>query len=148
MKYQITAEQKQEIERARKNNKNKQTENRLKVLYLRAEGASYKEIIKATGYSKANIAKIIKLYFEKGLEDITSNKYGGNHRNKKAEQGQIVETKEIKERYEQTIGHTIGRGQIYYVLKRHGWRKIMPRSKHPKKADEEAIEASKKLSKS
>ena len=42
MKYQITAEQKQEIERARKNNKNKQTENRLKVLYLRAEGASYK----------------------------------------------------------------------------------------------------------
>ena len=88
MKYQITAEQKQEIERARKNNKNKQTENRLKVLYLRAEGASYKEIIKATGYSKANIAKIIKLYFEKGLEDITkgleditANKYGGNHRN-------------------------------------------------------------------
>lgn len=162
MKYQITAEQKQEIERARKNNKNKQTENRLKVLYLRAEGASYKEIIKATGYSKANIAKNIKLYFEKGLEDITSNKYGGNHRNlnyeeeekllqyfvKKAEQGQIVETKEIKERYEQTIGHTIGRGQIYYVLKRHGWRKIMPRSKHPKKADAEAIEASKKLSKS
>ena len=57
MKYQITAEQKQEIERARKKNKNKQTENRLKVLYLRAEGASYKEIIKATGYSKANIAK-------------------------------------------------------------------------------------------
>ena len=34
MKYQITAEQKQEIERERKNNKNKQTENRLKVLYL------------------------------------------------------------------------------------------------------------------
>lgn len=55
MKCQITAEQKQEIERARKNNKNKQTEKRLKVLYLRAEGASYKEIIKATGYSKANI---------------------------------------------------------------------------------------------
>ena len=55
MKCQITAEQKQEIERARKNNKNKQKEKRLKVLYLRAEGASYKEIIKATGYSKANI---------------------------------------------------------------------------------------------
>jgi len=34
MKYHITAEQKEEIERARKNNKNKQTENRLKVLYL------------------------------------------------------------------------------------------------------------------
>ncbi|MBR4040361.1 MAG: winged helix-turn-helix domain-containing protein [Clostridia bacterium] len=35
--------------------------------------------------------------------------------------------------------------QIYYVLHRHGWRKIMPRSRHPKKASEEAIEASKNL---
>ncbi len=31
------------------------------------------------------------------------------------------------------------------VLKRKGWRKVMPRSKHPKKASPEAIEASKKL---
>lgn len=90
---------------------------------------------------------------------IIENKYKGNHRNlsyeeekqllqhfaKKSEQGQVVETKEIKELYEQTVGHPIGRGHIYYVLKRHGWRKIMPRSKHPKKASEEAIEASKKL---
>ncbi len=35
--------------------------------------------------------------------------------------------------------------RIYYVLRRHGWRKIMPRSKHPKKAKQEAIEASNKL---
>lgn len=159
MKYQITAKQKEEIQQARKENKNKQTENRLKVLFLKAEGASYKEIMNATGYSKANVAKIIKEYFEKGLGYIIENKYKGNHRNlsyeeeekllqyftKKSEQGQVVETKEIKELYEQAVGHPIGRGQIYYVLKRHGWRKIMPRSKHPKKASKEAIEASKKL---
>ena len=30
------------------------------------------------------------------------------------------------------------------VQKRHNWRKVMPRSKHPQKADEEEIEASKK----
>ncbi len=29
------------------------------------------------------------------------------------------------------------------MLKRHGWRKVMLRTKHPKKADDEAIEASK-----
>ncbi len=51
--------------------------------------------------------------------------------------------KELKER--STVGHSVGSGQIYYVLERHGWRKIMPRSKHPKKANEGAIEASKKL---
>ena len=38
-----------------------------------------------------------------------------------------------------------GRGYIYMLLKRHGWRKVMPRAKHPKKADEEVIQASKKL---
>ncbi|MCI8758540.1 MAG: winged helix-turn-helix domain-containing protein [Oscillospiraceae bacterium] len=35
--------------------------------------------------------------------------------------------------------------QIYCVLHRHGWRKVMPRSKHPKKASEDEIAASKKL---
>ena len=42
------------------------------------------------------------------------------------------------------IGHSIGTSQIYYVLHRHGWRKVMPRSRHPKKASEEVIETSKK----
>ena len=62
-----------------------------------------------------------------------------------AEQGQIIETGEIKRSYEEKTGHRIGKGQIYRVLKRHGWRKVMPRSKHPNKASDEAIEASKKL---
>ena len=62
-----------------------------------------------------------------------------------AEAGQMVETSEIKKAYEEKVGHRIGGQQIYLVLARHGWRKVMPRSKHPKKADDEAIEASKKL---
>lgn len=63
----------------------------------------------------------------------------------KAEKGQLVETGEIKEAYDKAIGHKSGSGQIYRVLHRHGWRKVMPRSKHPQKASDEAIEASKKL---
>ena len=63
----------------------------------------------------------------------------------KAKKGQIVEVSEIKASYEQAVGHTIGGSQIYYVLHRNGWRKVMPRSQHPKKADKEVIEASKKL---
>ena len=60
-------------------------------------------------------------------------------------QGQMVEVREIAAAYEKKVGHRIGKGQIYRVLHRHGWRKVMPRSKHPKKADEEVIAASKKL---
>lgn len=56
-------------------------ERRLKVLSLKAEGATYKEIMTITGYSKANVAKIVRLYFEKGIEEIVTNKFGGNHRN-------------------------------------------------------------------
>ena len=164
MKYQrytITEEQRAEIEKARKENKDKRIENRLKVLSLKADGATYKEIMFATGFCRSNVARVLKAYFEKGLTDIVSNKYGGNHRNlsyeeesalldsfaQKAERGQIIEVKEIKAAYEEKVGHTIGGSQIYYVLARHGWRKIMPRSRHPKKANEEAIEASKKLTK-
>jgi len=39
----------------------------------------------------------------------------------------------------------IGCAQVYRVLHRHGWRKVMPRSKYPKKASEEVIETSKKI---
>ena len=63
----------------------------------------------------------------------------------KAAAGQIVEVSEIKSVYQEKVGHTISSGQIYYVLKRHNWRKIKPRSRHPKKASPEVIEASKKL---
>ena len=62
-----------------------------------------------------------------------------------AEAGNLVEISEIKEAYRKAVGHSIGTSQIYYVLHRHGWRKVMPRSRHPKKADEEVIATSKKL---
>ena len=63
----------------------------------------------------------------------------------RAEKGEIIEVSEIKKAYQEKVDHKISSSQIYYVLRRHGWRKIMPRSKHPKKATPEAIEASKKL---
>lgn len=63
----------------------------------------------------------------------------------RAEKGELVEISEIEMAYQQAVGHSIGTSQIYYVLHRHGWRKVMPRSRHPKKASEEVIETSKKL---
>ena len=64
---------------------------------------------------------------------------------KEAEAGRMVEISEIKAAYQEAVGHSVGTAQIYYVLHRHKWRKVMPRSRHPKKASEEVIEASKKL---
>ena len=157
--YKYTDEDRTIITRARKENKNKRVEKRLYALELRASGKSAREISEQTGFHSAYITQLSSKYQHGGIEAITGNHYCGNRRNmsyeeeaallrpfqEKAEKGQIIEISEIKARYEQAVGHSIGGSQIYYVLKRHGWRKVMPRSRHPKKASDEVIETSKKL---
>ncbi len=158
-KQEISESQAQEIAAARKMNKNKNVDRRLKALEMRACGSKSEEIAKRCGYHPSHISKLVAIYLSQGLEGIVANHYKGNHRNmdieeeeallaryeKQAEQGEMVEVSTIKTAYEKAVGHRIGKGQIYYVLKRHGWRKLLPRSKHPNKASDEVIEASKKL---
>ena len=157
--YRYTEEDKGIIAAARKANKHKRAEKRLYALELRANGKSAEEIASATGFHPAYISQLTAKYLAGGIEAISGNHYGGNRRNmtqeeetnllkpfqEKAKQGQIVEVSEIKASYEQAVGHPIGGSQIYYVLRRNGWRKVMPRSKHTKKASDEVIATSKKL---
>ena len=148
-----------ELEAKRKENKNKNVEKRLKALLLFSEGIKREEIAKQTGYAKTYISEIVGKYLRNGIEAVAGNNYHGNRRNmsvaeeaellatyrKRAEEGEMVDVVEIKEAYSKKVGHNIGGQQIYRVLRRHGWRKVMPRSQHPNRASEEAIEASKKL---
>ncbi len=159
-KYIFSEKEISEIENARKVNKDKRAEARLKALELRAKGATDQEVSEQTGFYPSTIGRLVAKYRKNGIEAISGNHYGGNHRNmsveeeaailapfrERAEKGQIVEIKEIKAAYQEKVDHPISDSQIYFVLHRHGWRKVMPRSKHPKKADDETIEASKKLS--
>ena len=159
IKYEITSEQQAEIEAARKKNRNKKIEAKLRILSLRAEGKTLKEISEITEYHFTNVSKIISQFIHRGLSYVLQCHYLGNHRNmtyeqeeavlapylEKAGKGEIVSVAEIAQAYQTAVGHTISPTQIYAVLKRHGWRKVMPRSRHPRKANEEAIEASKKL---
>ena len=129
-------------------------------MLLHASGRKREEISEKTGFKKQYITELVGEYREKGLKHFAQKQYKGNNRNlsyaeekallepfrAKAEAGQIVEVSEILAAYENKIGRPAGsNSQIYYVLARHGWRKVMPRSKHPKKASDEDIEASKKL---
>jgi transposase len=154
-RHEITEEQASELEVARKKNKNKNVEKRLKVLVLFAGGLKREEIAKQTGFAKSYVSEIVAKYVKFGLKAITGNHYRGNRRNmsvaeealflatwrERAEKGEMVEVSEIKNAYCERVGHTIGGQQIYLVLRRHGWRKVMPRSQHPNKASDEAIEA-------
>ena len=158
-KYEITTEQKAEIEQARRTNKDKRNEAKLKALSMRADGEYAKKIGEATGFHPAYVSTLVSKYIHGGLEAIIGNHYGGNRRNmsfeeehellrpflEKAAKGQMLDTAEIEMCYEKAVGHRIGSSQIYRVLRRHGWRKVMPRSKHPKSAPQEEIDSSKKL---
>lgn len=160
-RYKFSKEEIMAIAEARRKNKDKRAEQRLKALEMRAKGSRAKEVANATGFCDAYISQLVRKYREHGLEAISGNHYGGNHRNMsvekeaeilrpfraEAEEGKIVEISEIAKAYQAAVDHQVGGGQIYSVLRRHGWRKVMPRSRHPKKASEEVIEASKKLTK-
>ena len=158
-KYEINEEKMEELQRARKENRDKNVDRRLHALILHGEGNTGKKISEITGYNEKYLFELYKKYLTKGLESITGNHYGGNHRNMtkeeeiqfleqfqdEADSGHITDVSAIKAAYDEKVGHKTGHGQIYNVLHRHGWTKKMPRSKHPKCAAPEAIEASKKL---
>ena len=146
--YRYTEEDRAIIAAARKANKDKRAEKRLYALELRASGKSAEEVAAATGFHAASISRLTAKYVK-----------GGNHKNLsvekeaeilepfrlRAEKGQMLSIAEIRSSYEAAVGHSTGHSQIYRVLYRHNWRKVMPRSKHPKKASDEEIDSSKKL---
>ena len=158
-RYKFSSEELLKIQEARKGNTDKRVDRRLKALELRALGQSAEDVGRACEYHPSYITTLVKKYREGGLAAITENHYPGNRRNmsvekeaailapflKQAEKGILVDISEIKAAYQKEVDHPISAAQIYYVLHRHGVRKIMPRSKHPKKASEEVIETSKKL---
>ena len=159
MRYIFTEEEIAEIQEARHKNRDKSVDRRLKALELKAAGRSGQEIAELTDYHPGYISKLAAKYRKGGIEAITGNHYGGNRRNMTYEEeaelleqfidvadgGHITDVSAIKAAYDEKIGHETGHGQVYNVLHRHGWSKKLPRSKHPKSATPEAIDASKKL---
>ena len=142
-----------------KKNKHKRVDKRLQVILLRYEGLKDSEIAERTGYHRKRVSQLCVEFCKVGAEQYAALKYGGNHRSLtldeeteilnefrgRAEQGQVVSVQEIKAALDKKRGSESGRGYIYMLLSRHGWRKVLPRSKHPNKASDEAIDASKKL---
>ena len=142
-----------------KANQNKRVDKRLQVILLRYEGKKDVEIGEKLGYTRKRVSQLCAEFKRDGLEEYARHKYGGNHRSLSKEEereilstfeeisttGQIVTAQDIKRAFDEKLGRDTGRGYIYMVLERHGWRKVMPRPEHPKKASDEVIDASKKL---
>ena len=158
-RFQISAEEYEAIKEAEKGTKDKRISQRLRILMQRYEGRKVKEIAEITGMQIGSISQLCRRYKEQGLEEFMRNKYTSHRQaltveeerailskyEEAAEAGQEVTAQQIKAAFDEARGKDTGRGYIYMLLKRHGWRKVMPRPRHPKAADEEACEASKKL---
>lgn len=157
--YKISEKEAEKIKEYRKTIRDKKTDKRLYAVQLRGEGFRNKEIGEKLDVNPKLVSRWVSAYVKDGIESLLPKERPANHKNMSyeeeeeflsqyliaAEKGQIIVVNEIKTAYVERVGHSIGNNQIYRVLNRHGWRKVMPRSRHPKKASDEAIEASKKL---
>ncbi len=127
------------------------------------------EIALHTGTTKRTVHQVVSDYNRKGVEAIseagtpsvieTPGK-GGRRRGymslaeeKKfltpfmdlAQKGLITTVTKIKRAYEAEIGQKVHKTTIYRLLKRHEWRKVMPRSHHPDADFEEQEEFKKQF---
>jgi transposase len=116
------------------------------------------EIAKHCGVSKAMVHQVISTYNRLGIEAVETPGKGGRRHEyltvqeeqdflapffARAESGEIATSAEIQQAFEARVGHEVDDSTVYRLLDRHGWRKLMPRPRHPK-ASKEAQEQFKK----
>jgi transposase len=118
------------------------------------------EIAKHTGTTVAMVHRVIASYNRLGVSAVETAGKGGRRRQSlsleeeqallasffsRAERGEIATAEEIQHAFEAQVGHAVHKSTISRLLKRHGWRKPVPRPVHPK-AKAEAQEQFKKTS--
>ena len=116
------------------------------------------EIARHCGVSKFTVQKLISRYNRFGVAAVETKGKGGRNREyltfeeeqqfleafvARAQVGEIATTAEIQCAFETRIGREVNDSTIYRLLQRQGWRKIVPRPRHPK-AQEEVQETFKK----
>jgi transposase len=119
------------------------------------------EIAKHTGVSIPTVWRVISTYNRLGLAAIETPGTGGRRHEyltaeqeraflqpffARAERGEIATAEQIQQAFEATVKHEVHISTIYRLLDRHGWRKLVPRPRHPK-ADAQAQAVFKKTSK-
>jgi transposase len=112
------------------------------------------------GVAKDTVHKLISRYNRFGIAAIETPGKGGRKRFylsleqekqflepfvERAKAGSIATCAEIHAAYEIRVERKVDESTIYRLLERHGWRKVVPRPKHPK-AEREKQEEFKKTS--
>jgi transposase len=139
--------------------KNKAEYQRIQCVWLRAAlGLRAAQIATALGWQVDSVRQVHSDYLRQGEAVLRSKPSGGRHRQnltieqeqelllpflQQAEAGGVLVVAPVQAAYEAAVGRPVHHSVVYRALHRQGWRKIMPRPRHPK-ASEEAPEAFKK----
>jgi len=139
---------KETLQQLLKEAKSKSEFQRVQCILLRVSaGLSPGQIAELLGWHIVSVRRLQAAYLKKGPAALQVLEHGGRYREnlrleeeteflkpflEKAESGGVLVITEIKTTYEKCIGHPVPRSTIYRLLERHGWRKIVPRPKHPK----------------
>jgi transposase len=159
--YRISEEDSKNLRKEMKKAKNILAYRKMEAVALRGEGKKNDEIGEITGFHPDMVGRYAKEYLEGGIEGLLyDGRKGGNHRNasdseeeafiaefeEAARKGEVISVDEIAAAYDKRFGKEHkSKSTVYYLLHKLGFRKVMPRSKHPNSATPEAVEASKKL---
>jgi len=132
---------------------------RIQMVLLRESGMTQPLIAAAMGVSLSTVNRAHMAYDRGGLRALEPKPIGGRKREnmsldeerallarfaKAAGAGEMLNIHDLKAAYEEAIGHETSNSTVYYLLARHGWRKLMPRPFHPKR-DTLAQDAFKKI---
>lgn len=121
---------------------------RIQCVLIRATlGSSASQIAQLLGWSTATVHVIHSRWAKEGdaIFDLRS-RGGRRHQHLSVEQeqellapfvarakaGGMLTVTEIQQAYQQQIGKKVAPSTVYRLLDRHGWRKVVPRPRHPK----------------
>lgn len=132
---------------------------RIQCVLIRATlGSSAGEIAQLLGWSTATVHVLHSRWAKEGEAIFDVHGRGGRHHPyltpeqeqellapfvQRAQGGGMLTVAEIQQAYRERSGRQVARSTIYRLLERHGWRKVVPRPRHPK-ADVAAQAAFKK----
>jgi transposase len=132
---------------------------RIQCVLIRATlGSSAAEIAQLLGWATATVHVMHSRWAKEGDAIFEVRRRGGRRNNylsveeerkllapfvARAEAGGMLNVAEIQQAYQQRTGAEVAPSTIYRLLDRHGWRKVVPRPRHPK-ADVAAQAAFKK----
>ena len=160
-KEKFDSKQKSQIRHGKKKTTDAKLYRKIEVIDYASKGYTHREISNLTDFSISRISDFVREYITNGIGYFTKEHRKGSirrnltqeqeeqiineFREKAIKKGQVVSLTEMKMRYEEIRGKETANSTFYDFLTRMNWRRVMPRGAHPKKAKEEAIEASKKL---